>query len=261
LQYLHIAAYEKRESKHRIFEEMKKVSIVALLVLMFPTLVSGLEYTDDPWEKWNRKVYKFNRIVDLKIASPVATAYVSISPKIVQQGLRNFFTNLDDVPTVINSLLQGKLKNSASDFGRLLVNSSIGIAGFWDPASRIGLVKHQEDFGQTLGVWGIPSGPYVMLPLLGPSTVRGLASYAEYPDYDLLNNIDHTSTRRILKSLKLIGYRVEFAKYDDLLGGSLDEYVFIRDAYLQSRTYQVFDGNINDDCENFGDEAGFPCEF
>jgi len=110
-------------------------------------------------------------------------------------------------------------------------------------------------------VWGIPSGPYVMLPLLGPSTVRGLANYADYPDYDLLNNINHASTRHFLKSLKLIGVRAEFTKYDNLLGGSLDEYVFIRDAYLQSRTYQVLDGDISDEYDSCEDEDDFSCDF
>ncbi len=240
---------------------MEKVIVTTLLLFIFPTFAAAIENSDDPWEQWNRKIYTFNRTIDAKIASPAAAAYLSITPRVVQQGVRNFFTNLDEVPTMINNLLQGKVKDSASDLGRFLVNSTVGIVGLWDPASLMGLEKNQEDFGQTLGVWGMPSGPYVMLPLLGPSTLRGLVNYADYPDYDLLGIIKHTPTRQMLKGLELVETRAEFTRYDDMLNGSLDEYIFIRDAYLQSRAHRVFDGDISDEYDSCEDETDFSCDF
>ncbi|MET1255342.1 VacJ family lipoprotein [Aliikangiella maris] len=212
----------------------------------------------DPWEQWNRKVYDFNKSVDKTIAKPLTQGYKAVTPDIVEQGISNVFANLGDIPTMVNNLLQGKVVDSMSDLGRIVINSTIGIAGLWDPATEMGLMKHDEDFGQTLGAWGMNPGPYIMLPFLGPSTLRDTAAFPADSKLDLFNQINHIPTRNQLTFLQLVDQRSALMKYEDQLRDVADEYAFIRDFYLQNRRYKVLDGNIpfEDDCENPDD-----CDF
>jgi len=217
----------------------------------------------DPWESWNRSVYDFNKSLDKNIAKPLASGYKTVTPDAVELGFSNVFSNLNDAPTMVNNLLQGKVVAAMSDLSRLLINSSFGLAGLWDPATRMGLEKHKEDFGQTLAVWGVESGPYVMLPLLGPSTLRDASAYAANPESDWLENaeyipnrkqLSHIRTRNQVKLLELIGTRASLLKYDDLLKASQDEYTFVRDSYLQFRNYDISDGEISDDDDDCDEE-------
>jgi phospholipid-binding lipoprotein MlaA len=230
-------------------------------VVVLTQFANAAEDNGDPWEHWNRKVYTFNRTLDQKVLLPITQTYLSFTPRLVQNGAVNFFSNISDVPTMINNILQGKIRNSVSDLGRITINSTIGIAGLWDVASSLGLEKHSEDFGQTLGFWGVPTGPYMMLPVLGPKTFRGLSDYAVYPKYDVLKTVDHLPTRTLLQSLTIITARAEFIKYEDILRSSPDEYALIRDMYLQNRKYRVFDGRMPDEIEACEDEYDISCEF
>jgi phospholipid-binding lipoprotein MlaA len=215
---------------------------------------------DDPWEGWNRGVYQFNKTIDDAVAKPITLGYQAVTPDIVEKGVSNFFSNIEDVPNMANNLLQGKIGDSFSDLARILVNSTVGIAGFWDPASEMGLPKHDEDFGQTLGAWGVGSGPYVMLPLLGPSTLRDTAAYPANRETDPLETIDHELTFYEAKILGLIDKRAKLIPLEAQLEDVIDEYAFIRDVYLQNRNYKVLDGNIpfDSDCdEDFEEDCDF----
>ncbi|MFT7111421.1 MAG: phospholipid-binding lipoprotein MlaA [Porticoccaceae bacterium] len=235
---------------------------VAIFVLMVLTqFANAIEDNGDPWERWNRKVYTFNRTLDQKVLLPITQTYLSVTPKLVQAGTANFLSNIADVPTMINNILQGKIQRSASDLGRIALNSTLGFAGLWDVASSLGLKKHSEDFGQTLGFWGVPTGPYMMLPLFGPKTLRGLSDYAAYPKYDVLKTVDHLPTRALLNGLTVITARGEFIKFEDLLRRSPDEYVLIREMYLQNRQHSVFDGRVPVEIDTCDDEFDVSCEF
>ncbi|MCW8999653.1 MAG: VacJ family lipoprotein [Kangiellaceae bacterium] len=239
---------------------MNKLILAMLAIFIISGCASKNGNPDDPWEGWNRKVYKFNKVIDDNIARPVAKGYKAITPDPVEKGVSNIFSNLEDVPTAINNLLQGKLVDSISDLGRFVVNTTVGIAGIWDPASKMGLQKHDEDFGQTLGAWGVGSGPYVMLPFLGPSTLRDTASLPVDSKTDLINQIEHIPTRNQTTVLELIDRRAGLLQLDSQLEDATDEYAFLRDVYLQNRRYKVLDGDIpfEEECEEEDEED---CEF
>jgi phospholipid-binding lipoprotein MlaA len=197
----------------------------------------------DPWEPLNRKTYAFNDALDRAVLKPLAQGYQKVTPAFAQEGVNNFYSNLEDINTTFNNLVQGKVKESANDAARFLVNTVIGVFGLWDVATPMGLEKHDEDFGQTLGWYGVPPGPYFVIPLLGPSSARDAPSrvvdaswfYNDYvPDrvYWSWWGFDKLRTRANL--LKAEGI---------LDAAALDRYTFIRDAWLQRRRNQVFDGN------------------
>lgn len=215
---------------------------VTLLCLTVCSCASGPN-KQDPWESWNRKVYSFNKTVD-KVAKPVAQGYQYITPDVVEDGVSNIFSNLGEVSNIINNLLQAKFVDSLSDLGRFVVNSTIGLAGIWDPASKMGLPKHDEDFGQTMASWGIKPGPYVMLPFLGPSTFRDTLGLSVDSQTDLIRHIDHVPTRNQVKFIELIDRRAGLLRLEDQLQDAIDEYVFVRDVYLQNRQFRVLDGEI-----------------
>ena len=239
---------------------MNKRILAVLAALIISGCASKNGDSDDPWEGWNRGVYKFNKVIDDNIARPVAKGYKAITPDPVEDGISNIFSNLEDIPTSINNLLQGKLVDSLSDLSRFVINTTVGVAGIWDPASKMGLQKHDEDFGQTLGAWGVGSGPYIMLPFLGPSTLRDTAALPVDSETDLINQIDHIPTRNQTKVLELIDMRAGLLQLDSQLEDATDEYAFLRDVYLQNRRYKVLDGDIpfEEDCEEEDEED---CEF
>lgn len=208
----------------------------------------------DPYEKYNRKVYNFNQKVDKYVAEPISDAYKWITPGFVQTGVSNFFSNLSDIRVFLNSALQGKFKQSAQDTGRFVVNSTLGVAGLFDVATDMGLEKHDEDFDQTLAVWGVPQGPYLVLPLVGPSTSRGVPGGV----VDLATN----PTSYIGAPAQLASILNTRANADGALKfideASLDPYIFTREAYLQNRKFLISDGK---DSESADDILQFEEEF
>ena len=194
----------------------------------------------DPYEGFNRAMFSFNDTVDTYALKPVATAYKNVTPSFVQTGVNNFFGNLSDAWSAINNLLQGKGEDGMSDVTRFALNSTLGIAGLFDIASEAGLQKHKEDFGQTLGVWGVSSGPYLMLPLLGPSTVRDTVALPADIAGDIWRYKDPTNVRNIGTVLRVVDQRANLLDATSLLeDAALDRYEFIRDGYLQRRESQI----------------------
>jgi phospholipid-binding lipoprotein MlaA len=197
----------------------------------------------DPFENFNRTMFTFNDAVDRVALKPVATAYKTVLPSFVQRGIGNFFSNLNDVWSGANNLMQGKVEDGLSDFSRFVINSTFGIAGVLDLASEAGLRKHSEDFGQTLGYWGVPSGPYLMLPLLGPSTLRDTIALPIDGQGDLWRYKDPVNVRNIGTAVSLVDQRAALLDASNLMEeAALDRYEFIRDGYLQRRQNKVFDG-------------------
>lgn len=198
----------------------------------------------DPLEPFNRSVSRFNDVLDDNVLKPVATGYRDATPDLVQQGVRNVFNNLSDMWSTVNSGLQLKGRDTAESFMRVVVNTVFGVYGIFDVATEIKLQRHTEDFGQTLGYWGVPSGPYLVLPLLGPSTVRDTAGLPVDTSADLVRNLDHIPTRNSALSLRIVEKRADLLKATGMLEqAALDKYSFTRDSYLQYRRSQVFDGN------------------
>jgi phospholipid-binding lipoprotein MlaA len=223
---------------------MRSLAALALALLLSACATTGSENARDPWEGFNRKSYAFNDALDRAVLKPVAQGYQKVTPAFAQEGVNNFFDNLEDLGTGLNNILQGKPRQGASDLGRLVVNSVLGIFGLWDVATPLGLEKHYEDFGQTLGVWGVPSGPYLVLPLLGPSTARDAPAKAVDPSWYYSNALDNNTLYWSLWGLDKVRQRANLFKAEGVLDqAALDRYTFIRDAWLQRRRSMVYDGN------------------
>ncbi len=199
----------------------------------------------DPFENVNRGIYKFNDVVDRATLKPVAKGYKKVLPEWMRSGVSNFFSNLQYPATILNQLLQGKPALAARDTGRLLTNTLLGFGGLLDPASRVGLDKNDEDLGQTLGVWGVPSGPFITLPFLGPTTVRDApSSFAEF-FVDPLTYADvKWEVMWGLRALDIVNVRSELLVLDPVIEKSFDPYAFVRNSWLQRREYQVRDGDV-----------------
>jgi len=206
----------------------------------------------DPWEGFNRKVFAFNDTLDSYMLKPLAKGYKAVTPDPVERGVSSAFANLKEVGNIANDLLQGKFSQAGNDTGRLLVNTTLGLAGIFDVAKHMGLPKSDgEDFGQTLATWGVGSGPYVVLPFLGSSTVRGLGGMPANTLTDPIGYVDHVPTRNSLWGTQLVGLRASLLEAENLISG--DKYTFMRDAYLQRRNYLAKDGDVEDD---FGGDFG-----
>lgn len=241
---------------------LAKIGLIVVVFILTSGCASSGHHSDDPFESWNRKVYKFNKVSYDYVAKPVTQGYKAVTPDFVETGISNVFSNLNDVPNLFNNLFQGKPKESFSDLGRVLINSTLGIAGLWDPASSMGLIKHDEDFGQTLAVWGVDSGPFLMLPLLGPSSVRDFSGRFADSRIDPINQIKHIPTRNSLNVLELIDNTKQVLDLEEQLNAASDEYLFVRDVWLQNRKFKIFDGNIPlDDGLDCEDEDEDECEF
>jgi phospholipid-binding lipoprotein MlaA len=201
----------------------------------------------DPLEPLNRKTAAFNDKVDDLVLRPVATVYHRVMPTPVRNGVTNFFGNLSDVWSFVNNVAQFKLHNGFDDFVRVNINTFWGIGGVFDIATQVGLPRHSEDFGQTLGRWGVPSGPYLVLPLLGPSTFRDAAALIVDVNGDPVNYITNIPLRNSLYGLRLVDIRSNLLQVSALLdAAALDRYTFTRDAFLQRRLNDVHDGNLPD---------------
>ena len=198
----------------------------------------------DPLEGWNRGVQSFNDTADDYVMTPVSKAYRAVTPSGLRDMVRNFFNNIDDLLIGANNLLQGKPADAMNDWMRLAVNSTFGLGGLIDWASEMGLEKHDEDFGQTLARWGVGDGPYFVLPFLGPSTVRDSAALPVDWSYDPVFDARPIALRNTLVGVRYIQRRTDFLEAGQALQeAALDRYVFLREAYLQHRRSQVYDGH------------------
>jgi phospholipid-binding lipoprotein MlaA len=232
--------------------------IAGLALTGCATLPSGKTDPRDPWERFNRSTFQFNEVLDRTIARPVAKTYVKVTPRAFRTGLSNFFNNLDTVPTVINDTLQGKFRQAGHDSARFLLNSTLGLGGLFDPASSAGLDANDEDLGQTLGKWGVGAGPYLVLPILGPSSGRDAFARAADTYLEPVWYLEDDSTRYLIRLVDLLDQRASLLELDAQLERSYDRYAFIRNAWIQRREYQVKDGDIDDQSleleEGFTDE-------
>lgn len=224
---------------------LRRIALTAALVAAAGTLSGCATGTNpqDPYEGFNRGVYKFNDTIDRAALKPVATAYKKVLPSFVQTGVSNFFGNLSDVWSAANNLLQGKGEAGMSDITRVGINSTFGLLGLIDFASPAGLQKHNEDFGQTLGYWGLNPGPFLMLPLLGPSTVRDTVALPVDFNGDPWSYMDPVRARNIGTGIRLVDKRASLLDASNMLeDAALDPYQFLRDGYLQQRESRVHDG-------------------
>ncbi|WP_296693364.1 VacJ family lipoprotein [Rhodoferax sp.] len=202
----------------------------------------------DPFEPFNRGVYKFNDAVDTAVLIPVATAYRDVTPAPVRHGVGNFFANLEDAWSVVNNVLQFKGQAAIESFFRFGVNTLIGLGGVLDVATEMNIEKHTKDFGHTLGFWGVAPGPYLVLPLLGPSSLRDTVALPVDMKGDLVTHIEHVPTRNAASVVRVIDRRSELLKATKMLEEvALDKYTFTRDAYFQRRRNAIYDGNPPDE--------------
>lgn len=212
-------------------------------------VISGCATVDapderDPWESFNRTIFDFNTALDKAILRPVAEAYKETIPVFIQTGVSNFFSHLDDVLVIFNDLLQFKFEQAIQDLTRFVYNTFFGLFGLIDVATYMGVPKHHEDFGQTLATWGVGDGPYLVLPFLGPSTLRDSAGLVVDNELNLLNDIEDDEAFYAAFILKVIDVRARFLEATAIMEKSgIDPYVFVRDAYLQQRKNRIYDGN------------------
>ena len=216
----------------------KQFTSITLMLILSNFLVAN----DDPFEEYNRKVWAFNEYLDDNFAKPTAEIYTSIAPDFIEAGITNFFRNLNELDNTANQLLQGRPLLAINDFSRFLINSTLGLGGFIDVGSKLGLERHDEDFGQTLGVWGVGSGPFLMIPLYGPSTPRGLAGRSVSSVLSGTFAIEETDVRIGVTALDSLETRARYLEVETLIIG--DRYSFIRDSYMQ---YQEFESSNGED--------------
>jgi len=231
------------------------IRILLLIMFSASSLVSASDENVDPWQGFNRSVFEFNETLDAYVAKPVAQGYQAITPQFLDTGISNFFSNLEDVLIVANDVFQLKPMQALSDTGRFVINSTIGLFGFFDVASHIGLIKHNEDLGQTLGYWGVGSGPYVMLPILGPSSVRDAFGIAgdSLSGLGYSQAVETTAQQGGLWLLRNVDVRADLIASEGLISG--ERYSFFRSFYMQRREYLVNDGIMTDD--EFDDDEDF----
>jgi phospholipid-binding lipoprotein MlaA len=230
---------------------MKTASLSAARALAFLILALSLagcatvgaeRNPRDPWEGFNRKSYAFNEDVDRVVLTPVATLYRDKVPPLMRTGVSNFFGNLGDAWSAVNSLLQFRLQDAEENIARFQINTIFGLLGIFDVASDLNIERHREDFGQTLGRWGMPAGPYVVLPLLGPSTLRDTLALPVDVHYDFVSYINPVATRDAVYFVRIVDKRANLLRVGNVLEeAALDKYSFTRDAYLQRRRAEIFD--------------------
>lgn len=261
--YLWLNTHETRETS-----DMRRLKHArALLAMMTSVALTGCvalppnikPAPQDPWESWNRGVYKVNDKLDRAVAKPIARAYVRAVPAPARTSVSNVLTNLRTTTVMINDALQGKFGAAANDLARLVVNTTVGIGGLLDPATQMGLQKNDEDFGQTLGHWGVRPGPFLELPLLGPSDTRDGPALV----VDIFTGVTHYISNNWvsygLYGVGLVDSRAALLPLDPTLQKVFDPYAFVRDAYLQRRAYLVSDGKVTDEVlVDPGDDADTP---
>jgi len=225
---------------------LRRIGLILPLALIGGCASTPDGYRDprDPLEPYNRAMYKFNQATDDAIIKPVAEGYKKITPEPVDRGVTNFFNNLADVNSAVNNLLQFKLSRAGSDVGRLAVNSTVGMLGFFDVATNMGLPSYKEDFGQTLGYWGAEPSPFLVLPFFGPSTLRDTIGLGGDTVVNPLSHIEKNTAYWGAVGVRVIDQRADLLTAGKILEeAALDPYIFLRDAFLQRRRDQIFDGN------------------
>ena len=241
-----------------------RLMVLTLIATLFSGCASNAVTEDsavyDPFEPVNRGIYKFNTVADKYVLRPVAKGYQDFTPDFIRTGINNFFNNLAYPVTIFNGLLQGKFAQAGSDTGRFLINTTLGLAGFLDPATSASIPVHNEDFGQTLGTWGVPEGPYLVVPLFGPRTARSGAGnlfdiYLTNPQFQVFSS----STQTKVNILWFIHTRSTLLGFDDEINKAYDPYTFLRDAYVQNRNYLLYDGNPPE--EAFFEDEDFEEDF
>ena len=232
---------------------------IALLILNGCATAPGRTTNTDPLQKLNRGVYKFNDVLDKATLKPVAKGYQKITPQWMRTGVSNFFDNLGEPWTIVNELFQGKPKAMGQQTGRFVINTVLGIGGLFDVAGKMNLPAQKEDFGQTLAVWGLPSGPYVVLPLLGPSSIRdGFGRIPDYFGHPLTYANVNWKARTALAVVDAVSAREKLLSVEGVLDKAYDPYSVMRDVWVQQREYEIFDGNppqpkdddVDDDTDN-----------
>lgn len=259
-----VDSLELLSAAYHLYNAMTRSSVCAVLLLLLAgTFLSGcatskmaeggseqsaakadVDDTNDPFEGFNRAIYLFNDKADRYVLKPIAQGYQTITPAPVRKGVSNFFSNLREPIVFLNNALQGKFGDAASDLGRFLTNSTVGVLGIFDVAQHIGLERHNEDFGQTLGVWGVGEGPYLVLPFIGPSNLRdGPSLYVDHQAHPL-EYMEEQSTASKLRAVDVVDTRARLLDAGDILeqAAGEDPYVFVREAYRQRRRSQINDG-------------------
>lgn len=231
----------------RLYSKIKRVVLLVTTTALVgcASIPAGVEPSPhDPWESFNRSVFEFNEGLDAYLLKPVVAGYRFILPEFVRQGIYNFFSNYNDIYTALFNLLQGRLDYAFNDLMRVAVNTTMGLGGLLDLATPGGLEKHKEDWGQTLGVWGVPAGPYVVLPFFGPSNVRdAFGTVADLESDYLFRFLPDVALRNSVTGLRVVNARNTYYEAGDLLdGAAIDKYSFMRDAYIQRREYQINEG-------------------
>jgi phospholipid-binding lipoprotein MlaA len=238
----------------KIADSLTILSLLALAFLLFTGTNNAYSSDDDPLEPMNRAIFNFNEIVDDSILEPIAKGYRTVTPDPVEDSISNFFNNLGEISTIINSALQLNVEKTLSSSGRLIINSTIGLFGLFDVASTIGIERHKEDFGQTLGFYGVPAGPYLVLPFFGPSSFRDAPGL--YADIAMDKSISpvqtelHHEERQLIQATNVIDTRANLLEASKILDtAAKDKYIFLRESYLQRRAKMISDGKDVQDFE------------
>ena len=235
-----------------LINKMKQFLLLCMATVLVgcASIPAGVEPSpQDPWESFNRSVFEFNEGLDAYLLKPVVAGYRFVLPEFVREGIYNFFSNYNDIYTALFNLLQGKPGYAFNDFMRVAVNTTMGLGGLLDLATPGGLEKHKEDWGQTLGVWGVPAGPYVVLPFFGPSNVRDtFGTVADLESDYLFRLLPDVALRNSITGLRVVNARNTYYEAGDLLdGAAIDKYSFMRDAYIQRRQYQINEGRDDEE--------------
>ncbi len=235
-----------------------RLGVVALVLFMTGCATTNQSAgVSDPLEGYNRAMYKFNDAVDTAVLKPVAKGYDAVVPDPISQGVSNFFSNLNDITVIINDLFQGKFYQAYRDTHRFVLNTTVGVAGIFDVASLSGFTKNNEDFGQTLGVWGAEPGAYIVLPFFGPRSVRDTFGLVGDMFTDPVMYVEGDDARLALVGTRVVDTRANLLKAEKVLDqAATDEYSYVRDAYMSRRQYLVFDGNppVNDEFDVFEED-------
>ena len=236
----------------RFISKLRQCILLCMAVALVgcASIPAGVEPSPhDPWEPFNRSVFEFNEGLDAYLLKPVVAGYRFVLPEFVRDGIYNFFSNYGDIYNIFYNLLQGKPGYAFNDFMRVAVNTTMGLGGFIDLATPGGLEKHKEDWGQTFGVWGVPAGPYVVLPFFGPSNVRDtFGTVADLESDYLFKYVKDVGLRNSITGLRVINARNTYYEAGDLLdGAAIDKYSFMRDAYIQRRQYQINEGRDDEE--------------
>lgn len=238
------SAFDFARLRKSVFLGARTIAVMGFFVVFAGCATGPNADPRDPIEPFNRAVYGFNDALDTTVLKPVATAYRDVTPQLIRRGVGNFFANLEDIWSFVNNALQFKGQAAGDSLARFGINTFFGMGGIFDLASDLSIEKHSRDFGQTLGYWGVAPGPYLVLPLLGPSSLRDTVALPVDMAGDLVSQVSHIPTRNSAKVIRIIDNRSELLRAGDMLDEiALDKYSFIRDAYLQRRRNAIYDGN------------------